>query len=261
MRSAALQHTLDQLVETQHRLTESEKQVSLGMLAAGVAHEINNPLSIISGYAEMAQKWLRGEPDADRRAEAVVALETIRQEAFRCRGITDQLLSLSRHGAEQREPLPLEPVVSEVCRLVEGLSRYRDRTIVVENTLPDHVRVMGSEPELKQVMLNLVVNALEATEPWTGEIHVGLARSNGVARVTVADNGRGLSAESLQKVFEPFVTFRRQGGRRGLGLGLSISHAIIDRHGGRIVAASDGPGRGSAFTIELPVLADQEEPR
>ena len=112
--------------------------------------------------------------------------------------------------------------------------------------------VQANENEMKQVLLNLVANALEATEPGRGEVRVDVARSNGWVEVRVADNGAGMAPQVRDHVFEPFFSSRPAGGPKGTGLGLSISHAIVTSHNGRIRAESDGSGKGSQFIVQLP---------
>jgi signal transduction histidine kinase len=115
--------------------------------------------------------------------------------------------------------------------------------------------VLGAAAELKQVMLNLGLNALEAVDADRGEVRVSVSRNDAVVRVAVEDNGRGMSTETLERVFEPFFTEKRGVHDAGTGLGLSISHAIVDSHGGHLRGESDGPGKGSRFVVELPLTA------
>jgi signal transduction histidine kinase len=238
----------------------------VGFLAAGVAHEINNPLSIISGYAELAGKGLRrvltgegngaSEVDAEAEAEALSsaldAQEIIREEAFRCKEITGRLLSLARGGGDGRQALRLDEVARQVAVLTKGLKNYRDRRVVLEFEKAELMRVVANLTEMKQVLLNLTVNALEAVPAEAGEVRIGGRRAGDWVEVFVEDNGKGMAPETLEQIFEPFFTQKRGAGEPGTGLGLSITHAIVENHGGRIRAESGGPGRGSRFTIRLP---------
>ena len=113
--------------------------------------------------------------------------------------------------------------------------------------------VVANPIELKQVLLNLTVNALEAVAPQRGEVRIGGGRAGDFVELRIADNGKGMTAETLAQVFEPFFTDKRGAGEPGTGLGLSITHAIVENHGGTIRAESDGPGRGSRFVVRLPV--------
>jgi signal transduction histidine kinase len=252
--------TLEEKVEAKSReLVRSERLASVGFLAAGVSHEINNPLNIISGYAELAGKRLTSSYDANAISDAVHALRVIRDEAFRCKEITGKLLSLAKGDTSGRENLALDSVAREVAVLAGGLKDYRDRRI--ELKLDGPLTVKANATEMKQVLLNLTVNALEAVKPGEGKVLIEGRRRNGWIEVSVCDNGYGIAAEALKKVFEPFYT-RRQGARApGTGLGLSITHAIVQSHGGRIRAESNGAGQGSRFTLELPaaVAAVKEE--
>lgn len=259
----------EKVIQRSRELVRSERLASVGFLAAGVAHEINNPLSVISGYAELASKKLErvldsdgghGSPDEAASAAEAEALGTaldaqtiIRDEAFRCKEITGRLLSLARGGADSRQPLQMNVVAEQVATLTHGLRNYRDRKIRL-NFQPDaSLDVLANPVEMKQVLLNLTVNALEAS-PSAGEVRIDGRRSGDWVELSVEDNGRGMSAETLEQIFEPFFTAKRGAGEPGTGLGLSITHAIVENHGGRIRAESAGPGKGSKFVVSLPVM-------
>ncbi len=245
-------------------LVRSERLASVGHLATGVAHEINNPLSIITGYAERAIQQLErdGGGGASGRELALKSLRIACEEAYRCKQITDKLLSLGRPGRESsatRESVELGALMRDVVGLVEGLPLMNDRAVSVDAAA--EVSVNGSRGKLKQVFLNLLVNALEAVPAGTGGAGRVIIRvetaEQGMGRVTVADNGRGMSGEVVEKVFEPFFTDKRGAAHPGTGLGLSIAHAIVQAHGGRLTAQSEGAGKGSTFTLELPVEVGQ----
>jgi two-component system NtrC family sensor kinase len=269
---ADLYRNLEQkVIQRSRELVRSERLASVGFLAAGVAHEINNPLTVISGYAELAGKKLRrvmnggnleepcDELDAEAEAEALHnALEAqgiIHDEAFRCKEITSRLLSLARGGGEGREPLCLDEIARQVAVLTKGFKNYRDRRVVLEFEESASLQVIANATEMKQVLLNLTVNALEAASPERGEVRIGGRRAGDWVEVYVQDNGKGMTPETIEQVFEPFFTAKRGAGEPGTGLGLSITHAIIENHGGRLRAESDGPGRGSRFTMRLPAGA------
>jgi signal transduction histidine kinase len=238
--------------EKSRELVRSERLASVGFLAAGVAHEINNPLNVISGYAELTLKRLRaldGDPAAD---DAVKSLHIIRDEAFRCKETTEKLLTLARGGNEAREPLSLADVARDVAVMTRGIKNYHDRRVSLDFDGDDALRVVANANEMKQVLLNLTINALQAVPPGTGEVRIEGRRRDGWVEVCVSDNGRGIPREALGHVFEPFYTDKRGAGEPGTGLGLSIAHAIIESHGGRISAESGGVGRGSRFTFALP---------
>src|SRR4051812_37689447 len=235
------------------QLVRSERLASVGFLAAGVAHEINNPLNIITGYAELTLKRLRAMDGDPAAQDAAKSLQIIRDEAFRCKETTEKLLSLARGGHEGREPLNLATLAGDVASMTRGLKNYRDRKVRTNfGDDADAMRVLANASEMKQVLLNLIVNALEAVAPGSGEVVIDGRRRDDWVEVTVSDNGRGIAPESLPHVFEPFFTDKRGAGEPGTGLGLSITYAIVEGHGGRIEAESAGPGRGSRFTFQLP---------
>lgn len=249
--------------EKSSELVRSERLASVGFLAAGVAHEINNPLNIMSGYAELCLRKL--EKDAPTaKEEAAKALTIITEETFRCKRIIEKLLSLTRGGDDTQGPVSIAEVARDVADLVDGLPRYRDRTLSLDLPPGDdgELTVQGNETELKQVLLNLTVNALEAASPKTGRVVVGARRRNDHVELTVKDNGKGMTPHTLSHVFEPFYTEKRGAAgsdeEPGTGLGLAITHAIVEQHGGRISAASAGLGKGSTFTVELPIGSDEQ---
>ena len=267
---AELYRNLEEKVISRSReLVRSERLASVGFLAAGVAHEINNPLSVISGYAELAAKGLKrvltgdgggaagseaeAAEEAQQLAAALDAQQIIRDEAFRCKEITGRLLSLSRGGGDVREPLRLDELARQVAVLTKGLRNYRDRRLVLDFPAEQSLDVVGNSVELKQVLLNLTVNALEAVPADAGEVRIGGERRGDWVELSVQDNGRGMTAQTLEQIFEPFFTAKRGAGEPGTGLGLSITHAIVENHGGRIRAESAGLGRGSRFVVRMPM--------
>jgi two-component system NtrC family sensor kinase len=233
-------------------LVRSERLASVGYLAAGIAHEINNPLGIISGHAELAMRRLDRTNDPASIAKTQQALQIIWDEAFRCKEITEKLLSLARPGKGVREELSLARAARDTAMLVAALSHYRDRRLSVKLEGGEPLMVDANATEMRQVLLNLVINALDATEPVIGEVVIEGVRNNDLIELWVRDNGRGMTQETLERVFEPFFTDKRGSGAPGTGLGLSITHAIVESHGGTIEAHSDGPGKGSRLVVRLP---------
>ena len=246
-------------------LVRSERLASVGFLAAGVAHEINNPLGIMSGYAELSLRKLNKHSE-DAQEHAVRSLEIICEESQRCKKIIQKLLSLVRGGpvngeTEQRERISIAQIVRDVTEIVQGLPRYRGRKIETKIPAPGapetHLCVMGRENELKQVLLNLVINALEAVDAKRGLVVISAMNEDQHVVLEVADNGKGMSSHTMDHIFEPFFTEKRGVGNEsenaGTGLGLSITHAIVQQHGGRIHGSSDGLGKGSRFIVALPV--------
>lgn len=234
------------------QLVRSERLASVGFLAAGVAHEINNPIGIIAGYAEFALEQLRKDPGEKTLSEAVKALTTICEEAFRCKEIVQKLLTLARPGEEARAVIALSDVAASVVSTVGGLKDYRDRKLTLDARPGEGLDVLANEGEMKQVILNLALNALEATEPGWGRVEIRIHRADRFVELIVQDNGRGMGPDVLEHVFEPFFTAKRGAMRPGTGLGLSIVNAIVENHGGEISAHSDGVGKGSRFTVRLP---------
>ena len=233
-------------------LVRSERLASVGYLAAGVAHEINNPIGIIAGYAEFCLQQLAKQNGKDAVAEAEKSLRVINDEAFRCKQIVQKLLTLARPGEESRGNISLGQVASDVVSIVTGLRQFQDRRIDLRVHEADDLRVVASEGEMKQVVLNLTLNALEAVDGTGAPVSIEVRRSGDVVELCVTDSGKGMTSEVLERAFEPFFTAKRGSARPGTGLGLSISHAIVDSHGGRIAAQSAGPGKGSSFTVQLP---------
>ncbi|MEZ6192124.1 MAG: ATP-binding protein [Phycisphaerales bacterium] len=247
-----LYNSLEHRVNAQSReLVQSERLASVGYLAAGVAHEINNPLNAILGYCELMLRSRRNGAQTVA-TDDIESLEVIRNETLRCRQIVDKLLSLVRKSDAPQEPVDLAVVAREVVAMLDTLKQFRRCSFEVQAPREGGLVVSARESEMKQVLLNLVINAAEAASDTNGRVIVRGEQREGMVLLSVEDNGRGMTPEILSRVFEPFYTQKRGGGRAGTGLGLSIVHAIIHDHRGNIVAASEGPGRGSRFTISLP---------
>ena len=247
-----------QVDERSRQLVRSERLAGIGFLAAGVAHEINNPLSAIAMAAESLEARaiehaaaINGGDETTDNAQTEVSrqyLDLIQREAFRCQEITARLLDFSR-GQENavRSRCDLTEIIREVISLVEHMSNYRDRTITFERNDSCFVSAVG--PEIRQVILNLVANAMESMDPG-GRLDIEIAQQTDQVTITFRDTGCGMTPNVLENLFEPFFTRRRDG--KGTGLGMSISHRIIADHGGTLEATSDGPGWGSTFRIRLP---------
>jgi two-component system, NtrC family, sensor kinase len=240
-----------QVDERSKQLVAAEKMVSVGFLAAGVAHEINNPLASIAFCAEALERRLEHLLETADPADAGVIrkyLGMIQQEAFRCKLITERLLDYSRTGSGRWEPTDLAALVQNVLELVQHLPASRGKRIVFR---PDARVVAAADAnELQGLVNNLVVNALENMDDG-GTVQIGLRAVNETAELSVRDTGCGMSADVLQHIFEPFYTRSRTG--KGTGLGLFISQRVATQHGGTITATSDGPGKGSTFTVRFPL--------
>ena len=248
---------LDRQVQLRTReVIRSEQLASVGFLAAGVAHEINNPLASIAMCAESLEGRLADLAPAAADAAVVHRyLELIQAEAFRCKGITEKLLDFSRLGEVRRQPTAVMALVADVAEMLRHVGRFAGRTI--ETAPGPDVLVMVNPQEIKQVVLNLLVNALDSIEE-SGRVTVAARRSGGECLLTFTDDGCGMTEEVLEHLFEPFFTRRKAG--QGTGLGLSIVHRIVTDHGGRIEATSAGPGTGSTFRVTLPLADVAAEP-
>jgi signal transduction histidine kinase len=229
---------------------------SVGFLAAGVAHEINNPLASISLGAEALERRLKGllPPSGIDADQAWRLLTMIQSEAFRCKGITEKLLDFSRLRDQERQTCSLSSLVADVIDMVQHMGRYREKQIVLASA--SDVLAQVNPQEIKQVILNLVVNALDSMDPG-GMLQIDVSEESAHAIMQFSDDGCGMTPDVLRNVFEPFFTRCRTG--KGTGLGLSISHRIISDHHGHIEAASDGPGKGSRFTVRLPLACPQDK--
>jgi two-component system NtrC family sensor kinase len=221
--------------EQQHRIVQSEKLAGIGRLAAGVAHEINNPLAVILGYTKLLRR--RGD---DAIAED---LQVIEDETLRAKLIVDGLLELSR-------PLQIDPEPTDLRALCDdALARLSETALLdgVDVAVNGTARVEGHPQRLRQVVLNLLKNAVEASGSG-GTVAIAIAQdAGGGATLTVTDSGPGLSREAEAKLFEPFFTTKD----RGTGLGLAMSQGIVRAHGG-VIAADPAPGGGARFTVRLP---------
>lgn len=250
--------SLDQQVSDRTReVIQREQLASVGFLAAGVAHEINNPLATIAWSAEALESRLH---DAIHHAESGRALtrdeaeslktnlRRVQEEAFRCKGITERLLDFSRLGDVTFADADIGHLIEDVVAMVSTLGQYRCKTISVD--CPDSVSASVNAQEIRQVVLNLLTNALESVQT-DGAVRVEVRRKAGNVVIAVCDNGCGMTQEVTQHLFEPFFTRRRDG--RGTGLGLSITFQIVSRHGGVITAHSAGPGCGSRLEVTLPL--------
>jgi two-component system NtrC family sensor kinase len=224
------------LSREQAALVRSQKLASIGQVAAGVAHELNNPLSVILGYT----KLLRAEPGANADE-----LKIIEDEARLCQRIVQELLDLARPHRLEVGSVDLAVLAREAIERLTDAGALRDRSVRVVADRP--VLVSADAGKLRQVIANVVVNAAEATQP-TGTITINAQAHGDRATLTVADDGPGIASDIKDQIFEPFVTTKPH----GTGLGLAIAHAIVDAHGGRISIESS-PDAGTVVSLQLPV--------
>jgi two-component system, NtrC family, sensor kinase len=230
--------------ELERRLVQADKLSSIGLLAAGVAHEVNTPLAVISTYAQMLAKQISGD------SEKAPLLEKIARQTFRASEIVNSLLNFSRTSPTEFVGVDLNKVVSETLTLVEHqLAKAR---IEVKLSLhPALPRIKGNPGKLQQVFLNLFLNARDAMENG-GALAVRSADQDGLIRITVADSGAGIAQENLTRIFDPFFTTKAA--KKGTGLGLSVSYGIVREHGGEIEVDSQ-LGAGTRFELSFPAAA------
>jgi PAS domain S-box-containing protein len=227
-------------LEEQLRL--SEKMAAIGLLAAGVAHEVNTPLTGISSFTQMLLE--RSDPGDQRRP----LLEKIEQQTFRAAKIVNSLLNLARPSGKETGPVDLNLIVTDVLALLEH--QFRMSQIQVRRQLTGQVVIRGVEYKLQQVFLNLFLNARDAM-PNGGWLSVTTGVEGGDAVVEVADSGVGIPAEHIGRIYDPFFTTKPEG--RGTGLGLSVTYGIVKEHGGTLTCDSD-PRQGTRFRLVLPAL-------
>jgi len=232
-------------LETQ--LTQADKLSSIGLLAAGVAHEINTPLAVISSYSQMLSKQLRD----DARLSPV--LDKITQQSFRAAEIANGLLNFSRTSTTEFRETNLNQVIRDTLSLLEH--QFKTARIHVDLDLADQLpSIHGNPGKLQQVFLNLLLNAKDAM-PGGGQLRVATA-VNGHVEALISDSGSGIAPEHLKRIYDPFFTTKttpKPGDRRGTGLGLSVSYGIIQEHAGKIHVES-ALGAGTTFHLEFPLL-------
>ena len=253
----------EQVKQRTTEVVRSEQMASVGFLAAGVAHEINNPLASIAWSAESLESRIEDilSPQTSLSTEQMQTeiddmksyLRRIQDEAFRVKGITGSLLDFARLGDAKKTAQPLNELIESVIEIVKPLSKFRRRNITFKSC--GVVNAVIKEQEIKQVVMNLLTNALSSVEE-NGNVSIELTADQNTATICFRDDGCGLCDDVKKHLFEPFYTRRRDG--QGTGLGLSISYQIMEEHGGRILAHSDGPGTGATFTVTLP-LANNEK--
>ncbi|RTL48523.1 MAG: PAS domain-containing protein [Rhodocyclaceae bacterium] len=267
----ALHQTHEELKRTQQQLLHSEKMASLGRLVAGVAHELNNPISFVLGNVVALKRYmerigtyldavhhdgehapkLRKELRIDRILEDLPSLiEGTVEGAERTRDVVDGLKRFSAMDRDERVKFDLVPVIE---RAVHWVSRAVPDTFGVTLDLPAHIPVLGSSGQLQQVAMNLVQNAADAVAGQTGgSLHISARQEADQIAIDFHDNGPGIPADNLPRIFDPFFTTKPVG--QGTGLGLAISYGIVERHGGKLTAANHEDG-GAVFTLSLPVVA------
>jgi two-component system NtrC family sensor kinase len=236
-------------VEAIHAVGRAEKLAAVGRLAAGVVHEINNPLATIAACAEALEHRIDegafGSSEAEQDLTEYLGL--IKNEAFRCKSITTGLLDFSRVRAGNRHPVEIGEILRSSANLITHQKRGGNISIEleIEEGLP---KVNGDGGQIQQAVIGLGTNAIDAMPDGGTLIFRASSRANSIA-IEVEDMGTGIAPENLSKVFEPFFTTKEIG--KGTGLGLAVCYGIITEHGGRLSVRSN-LGKGSVFTILLP---------
>ena len=232
-------------VELEAQLSQSDKLSSIGLLAAGVAHEVNTPLAVISSYAQMLAKQVQGD------TQKSALLEKITRQTFRASEIVNNLLNFSRTGGTEFTDVDLNKVITDTLALLEH--QFKTSKIKVQDDLSGQLpHIDGNPGRLQQVFLNLFLNAKDAMVSG-GTLRVATSNGDGVS-VMVSDTGAGIAPEHIRKIYDPFFTTKssRDGQARGTGLGLSVTYGIIQEHAGKIRVESH-PGQGTTFYLDFPL--------
>jgi signal transduction histidine kinase/CheY-like chemotaxis protein len=242
-----LEHAMQTVKSTQEQLIQSEKLSAVGQFVAGVAHELNNPLTAVIGFSELLQS---AQTDEKTKGH----LDRIAKSAHRCHKIVHSLLSFARQEAPERKLVDLHTVLEEVLEIMAYDLRTSNVTVVKEFA-PSLPKIMADPHQLQQVFVNILGNARQAIEPFQaeGRIVVRTQCVNDWVAVEFQDNGPGIKPQHLARIFDPFFTTKPAG--KGTGLGLSLSYGLIQEHGGKISATSE-LGHGATFLIELPVATN-----
>jgi signal transduction histidine kinase len=229
-------------INYQKTMMIQEKLISIGRLSAGVAHEINNPLTTILTTAMLIQE------DLEKTDPLYGELETISKETIRCREIVTSLLDFARQGSPEKKPYNLNAIVRESILLTKKQAAFSDIQIsqILDQAIPQ-IRV--DKGQIEQAMINLLINAVEATAPG-GSIKVvtRFEPNHNAAEIEISDTGIGMDEKTISRIFDPFYTNKET----GTGLGLAITLGIIEQHEGSIRVQSH-PGEGTTFTIRLPL--------
>ncbi len=245
----AFNEMIRSLADTQHQLAQADKLASVGRLAAGIAHEINNPLTGVLSYASLLRKRLEGN------TEVCDDLDVIVRETVRCRGIIRGLLDFARPTTPARKPMDLDEVVRKAVSVVmTQLSQHHvDLSLDLASDLPT---VHADANQIQQVVVNLLLNAADAIGTEGGSIRATTRRgASSSIELLIEDSGCGIPPEDLPRIFEPFFTTK---GNQGTGLGLAVSWGIVEAHGGSLEVQSE-LGHGSKFTLRLSTAAVPED--
>jgi len=233
-------------IDLESQLSQADKLSSIGLLAAGVAHEVNTPLAVISSYAQMLSKQLQGDPQRS------ALLEKITRQTFRASEIVNNLLNFSRTSGTEFTEVNVNKIITDTMALLEH--QFKTTKIKVQDELAGHLpSIEGNAGRLQQVFLNLFLNARDAM-PEGGILRIATSNGDGVS-VSVSDTGSGIAQEHIQRIYDPFFTTKsapRDGQQKGTGLGLSVTYGIIQEHAGKIRVESR-PGEGTTFYLDFPL--------
>ena len=246
---ADLEKAVETIKTTQAQLIQSEKLSAVGQFVAGVAHELNNPLTTVIGFSEILQ-------NNNLNPEAKEHIDLIAKSARRCHKIVHSLLGFSRQHEPERKLAQLHEIIEAVIEIVAYDMRTNNITLVREFA-PDLPKIMADSHQLQQVILNILSNARQATEAFRRDGRIVLRTGVSATQVwlRIKDNGPGIHRDHLGRIFDPFFTTKPQG--KGTGLGLSLSYGIIQEHKGTIRVESE-PGEGAEFIIGLPLVSSPD---
>lgn len=249
MAEAVEQRENELKAQTQKQINQNEKLASIGRLAAGVAHEINNPLTGVLTFAHLLREKPTGDPEQTRND-----LDIIIRETTRVREIVRSLLDFSRQSPSRKEALDLNQVIIETMILVRSQKEF-GKVNIIEDYNKNLPETYGDKNQLKQVILNMTLNACEAI-PDEGTVTIKTEHKCDFIQVIISDTGTGIAKAAFDKIFDPFFTTKPTG--KGTGLGLSVSHGIIEQHGGNITFKSK-IGEGTTFTVSIPLLRKETQ--
>lgn len=236
---------ISERVELESQLTQAEKMSSIGVLAAGVAHEVNTPLAVISSYAQMLMKHVNGDE------KMASLMDRITRQTFRASEIVNSLLNFSRTSGTEFSDININRIIGDTLTLLEH--QFKTSRITVETDLHENLpSIHGNAGKLQQVFLNLFLNAKDAMSGKTGTLRVSTSNGSAVT-VSVSDTGSGIAPEHIKRIYDPFFTTKTSTAQKGTGLGLSVTYGIIQEHAGKIRVESD-PGQGTTFHLEFPMI-------
>jgi signal transduction histidine kinase len=257
-RNTELRDALEKLRRAQDDLVRSEKLASMGRLVAGIAHEINNPVNAVINTLAPLEEAIQtmaaaNDPAVAARAaaDAEEMLRVVQRGASRSKAIVQALHNYSRGDQQSPQDLVLARSIDDTLDLL----RHRLRNVRVEKKVEPGLRVRGFAGQIDQVLMNLITNAAQAIgeRERGGTIHIAAARAGGEVEIAISDDGPGIPSDVIPRIFDPFFTTKDVG--EGSGLGLSIVHGIVDRHGGRIDVKSR-VGEGTTFRVFLPAAEE-----